>query len=45
MVKLQFAMFHVENQIGVEKSQIMMNTYMKHLNSIIYEYKYINIYR
>jgi uncharacterized protein YoaH (UPF0181 family) len=39
MDKLQFAMFHVENQIGVEKSQIMMNTGMKHCKCIIYEYK------
>jgi uncharacterized protein YoaH (UPF0181 family) len=39
MVKLQFAYFHVENQIGVEKSQLLMNTGMKHCKCIIYEYK------
>ena len=39
MVKLQFAKIRVVNQIGVEKSQIMMNTGMKHCKCIIYEYK------
>lgn len=36
---VQFAKIQVENQIGVEKSQKMMNTYMKHYILIIYKYK------
>jgi hypothetical protein len=43
MVKLQFAMFLVENQIGVENSLLLMNTGMKHYKSINYRCILIDI--
>ena len=44
MVKLQNAYISVENQIGVENTEKLMITYMKHYILIIYILVYVNIF-